>query len=207
MEALQWEAGLSKPARPGLRFFIEWGHMGKSERDMVVRTLELAPLALLSSLHHVDTPADVLFERLQTRGREVSPLNLEALLSAGSRHSKYPRPRDSPLRRAVGVRNPPFSAYRIKSVFSRSGGAAGLGWMRNHFPHLSRNGRRARYGVAGEAQTHKKSAMSRKQSAGVATTVAPPMDCLHLATSGGGNRRKKKRWKDRLCRHPALSRR
>jgi predicted kinase len=76
MEALQWKLAQELLAL-GLTVIIEWGTWARSERD----TLRLGARALGAAveLHYLRAPVDVLFERLQRRGRENPPIEREAL--------------------------------------------------------------------------------------------------------------------------------
>ena len=71
IEALQWKLAQELLAR-GVRVIIEWGTWGRAERD----TLRLGARALGAAveLHCVSAGADVLFERIQCRGREKPPI-------------------------------------------------------------------------------------------------------------------------------------
>jgi predicted kinase len=76
IEALQWKFAQDLLAL-GLTVIIEWGTWARSERD----TLRLGARALGAAveLHSLAAPVDVLFERLQRRGRENPPIEREAL--------------------------------------------------------------------------------------------------------------------------------
>ena len=76
IEALQWMLGQQLLAR-GLTVIIEWGTWARSERD----TLRLGARALGAAveLHYLSAPADVLFDRIQRRGRENPPIERDAL--------------------------------------------------------------------------------------------------------------------------------
>ena len=76
IEALQWMLGQELLAL-GLTVIIEWGTWGRSERD----TLRLGARALGAAveLHYLSAPADVLFDRIQRRGRENPPIERDAL--------------------------------------------------------------------------------------------------------------------------------
>jgi predicted kinase len=76
IEALQWNLTQDLLAL-GLTVIIEWGTWARSERD----TLRLGARALGAAveLHYVTAPVDVLFERLQRRGRENPPIERDAL--------------------------------------------------------------------------------------------------------------------------------
>ena len=70
VEALQWKFGQELLKR-GLIVIVEWGTWGRSERDAV--RLGARALGAAVELHYVSAPADVLFERIQRRGRENPP--------------------------------------------------------------------------------------------------------------------------------------
>lgn len=77
VEALQWKMAQSLLAR-GLAVVIEWGTWGKSERDK----LRLGARALRAAveLHYLDTPFDVLCERVRQPGMEDPPIELQHML-------------------------------------------------------------------------------------------------------------------------------
>jgi predicted kinase len=56
---------------------IEWGTWARSERD----TLRVGARALGAAveLHYLSAPADVLFDRIQRRGREYPPIERDVL--------------------------------------------------------------------------------------------------------------------------------
>jgi predicted kinase len=76
IEALQWKLTQELLALR-LTVIIEWGTWGRAERD----TLRLGARALGAAveLHHVSAPADVLFDRIQRRGREKPPIQRDEL--------------------------------------------------------------------------------------------------------------------------------
>jgi predicted kinase len=76
IEALQWKLAQDLLGQ-GLTVIIEWGTWARSERD----TLRLGARALGATvdLHYLTAPVDVLFERLQRRGRENPPIERDAL--------------------------------------------------------------------------------------------------------------------------------
>ena len=76
IEALQWKLAQDLLGL-GLTVIIEWGTWARSERD----TLRLGARALGAAveLHYLTAPMDVLFERLQRRGRENPPIERDAL--------------------------------------------------------------------------------------------------------------------------------
>lgn len=71
IEALQWKLGQDLLSR-GLIVIIEWGTWGRSERDAL--RVGAQSLGAAVELHHVHAPPDVLFERIQRRGREDPPI-------------------------------------------------------------------------------------------------------------------------------------
>jgi len=76
VEALQWKLAQELLVL-GLTVIIEWGTWARSERD----TLRLGARALGAAveLRYVSAPSEVLFERLQRRGREFPPIEQEAV--------------------------------------------------------------------------------------------------------------------------------
>jgi predicted kinase len=76
VEALQWKLAQQLLAQ-GLTVIIEWGTWARSERD----TLRLGARALGAAveLHFLSAPMDILFERLELRGRENPPIERDAL--------------------------------------------------------------------------------------------------------------------------------
>jgi predicted kinase len=76
VEALQW-AVTQRLLMVGLRVIIEWGTSGRSERD----TLRVGARALGAAveLHYISATADMLFERIQRRGRESPPVDRDAV--------------------------------------------------------------------------------------------------------------------------------
>jgi predicted kinase len=76
VEALQWKLAQDL-LMLGLTVIIEWGTWDRSERD----TLRLGARALGAAveLRYVSAPSEVLFERLQRRGRECPPIEQEAV--------------------------------------------------------------------------------------------------------------------------------
>lgn len=77
VEALQWKLAQDLLGL-GLTVIIEWGTWARSERD----TLRLGARSLGAAveLHYVSAPVQVLFDRLQRRGRECPPIEREQLL-------------------------------------------------------------------------------------------------------------------------------
>jgi predicted kinase len=76
IEALQWKFGQTL-LKLGLVVIIEWGTWGRSERDAL--RLGARNLGAAVELHYVSAPPDVLFGRIQRRGRENPPIAQEAL--------------------------------------------------------------------------------------------------------------------------------
>src|ERR1700682_5621370 len=76
VEALQWKVAQELLAL-GLTVIIEWGTWGRTERD----TLRLGARALGAAveLHYLSAEADVLFDRIQRRGRENPPIERDAV--------------------------------------------------------------------------------------------------------------------------------
>ncbi len=76
MEALQWKLAQDLLA-VGATVIIEWGTWARSERDTL--RLRARELGVAVELHYLAAPVDVLFERLQHRGRESPPIERDAL--------------------------------------------------------------------------------------------------------------------------------
>jgi predicted kinase len=76
VEALQWTFGQELLKR-GLVVIVEWGTWGRSERDAL--RLGARALGAAVELHYVSAPPEVLFERIQRRGRENPPITPKAL--------------------------------------------------------------------------------------------------------------------------------
>jgi predicted kinase len=76
IEALQWKFGQELLAL-GLTVIIEWGTWGRSERDAL--RLRARALGAAVELHYLGAPVDVLFDRIQRRGREKPPIERNAL--------------------------------------------------------------------------------------------------------------------------------
>jgi predicted kinase len=77
IEALQWKLGQELLAF-GLTVIIEWGTWGRSERDIL--RLGARSLGAAVELHYVSAATDVLFDRIQLRGRENPPIERDAVL-------------------------------------------------------------------------------------------------------------------------------
>ena len=76
VEGLQWRFA-QELLHLGLAVIIEWGTWGRSERDAL--RIGARALGATVELHYLPLPPDVLFERLQRRGREVPPLERDAV--------------------------------------------------------------------------------------------------------------------------------
>ena len=76
IEAVQWKFGQELLAL-GLTVIIEWGTWGRSERDAL--RLGARALGAAVELHYLSAPADVLFDRIQRRGRENPPIERDAV--------------------------------------------------------------------------------------------------------------------------------
>ena len=76
IEALQWNFARELLAL-GLIVIIEWGTLGRAERDTL--RIEARKIGAGVELHYVSAPMDVLFERIQRRGRENPPIELTAI--------------------------------------------------------------------------------------------------------------------------------
>jgi predicted kinase len=76
IEALQWKLTQDLLAL-GVTVIIEWGTWARSERDVL--RLRARALGAAVELHYMTAPVDVLFERLQRRGRESPPIERDAL--------------------------------------------------------------------------------------------------------------------------------
>jgi predicted kinase len=71
IEALQWKFA-QELLTFGLVVIIEWGTWGRSERDAL--RLRARALGAGVELHFLSASAEVLFERIQRRGREDPPI-------------------------------------------------------------------------------------------------------------------------------------
>jgi predicted kinase len=76
VEALQWRLA-QQLLGLGLTVILEWGTWARSERDAL--RLGARALGAEVELHYLSAPADVLFERIQRRGRENPPIPREAV--------------------------------------------------------------------------------------------------------------------------------
>jgi predicted kinase len=76
IEALQWKLAQALLAL-GLTVIIEWGTWARSERDAL--RLRARALGAAVELHYVSAPVDVLFDRIQSRGRENPPIERDAV--------------------------------------------------------------------------------------------------------------------------------
>ena len=77
VEALQWKL-TQELLSLRLTVIIEWGTLGRSERDGL--RLRARELGAAVELHYLSAPPDVLFERIQRRGLENPPIERESLL-------------------------------------------------------------------------------------------------------------------------------
>ena len=77
VEALQWELARALLER-GLTVVIEWGTWARAERDAL--RLGARAFGAAVELHHLSAPPDVLFERVQRRGREHPRIELADIL-------------------------------------------------------------------------------------------------------------------------------
>jgi predicted kinase len=76
IEGLQWKLG-QRLLDLGLTVIIEWGTWGRSERDAL--RLGARALGAAVELHYLSAPAEVLFDRIQRRGRENPPIERQAV--------------------------------------------------------------------------------------------------------------------------------
>lgn len=81
VEALQWELGRAL-LRRGVAVVIEWGTWARAERDAL--RLEARALGAAVELHYLAAPPDVLFDRIQRRGRERPPIQLADIIRWGA---------------------------------------------------------------------------------------------------------------------------
>jgi predicted kinase len=77
VEALQWEFA-QRVLALGVSIIIEWGTWGRSERDTL--RLRAGALGAAVELHYLSASVEVLFDRIQLRGRESPPIDREAVL-------------------------------------------------------------------------------------------------------------------------------
>jgi predicted kinase len=77
IEHLQWQLG-QQLLILGLTVIVEWGTWGRSERDAL--RLRARELGASVELHHLSAPLEVLFGRVQRRGRENPPIKREQFL-------------------------------------------------------------------------------------------------------------------------------
>lgn len=76
VEALQWKLAQALLAQ-GLVVIIEWGTWARAERDTL--RLGARDLGAAVELHYLSAPADLLYARLQQRGREDPPIEWETV--------------------------------------------------------------------------------------------------------------------------------
>ncbi len=74
IEQLQWTVA-KRPLRLGQSVLIEWGTWGRSERDHLREVAK--GLGAQVELHYLTAPLTVLFERVQRRGMEETPITRE----------------------------------------------------------------------------------------------------------------------------------
>jgi predicted kinase len=77
IEALQWKLG-KQLLTAGLTVIIEWGTWGRAERDQL--RAEARRIGASVDLHYLSAPADIVFERIQRRGREEPPIERSAVV-------------------------------------------------------------------------------------------------------------------------------
>ena len=77
IEILQWKLGRELLAL-GLVVVIEWGTWYRAERDAL--RLEARALGAGVDLHYLCAPVEVLFERIQHRALENSPIEYDSIL-------------------------------------------------------------------------------------------------------------------------------
>ncbi len=77
VEALQWERA-QELLQHGLRVIIEWGTWSRKDRDVL--RLRARDIGAAVELHYLTAPFDVLFERIQRRGRERVPIKRARLM-------------------------------------------------------------------------------------------------------------------------------
>jgi predicted kinase len=76
IEALQWKFS-QELLTLGLTVIIEWGTWGRSERDAL--RLGARALGAAVELHCLAASTDVIFDRIQRRGRENPPIERDAV--------------------------------------------------------------------------------------------------------------------------------
>ena len=77
IEALQWKIA-EELLRLGMVVTIEWGSWSRRDRDILM--LKALKVGAAVELHYLTAPLDVLFDRIQRRGKENPPLKWETLL-------------------------------------------------------------------------------------------------------------------------------
>lgn len=77
IEAMQWKLAQDFLVR-GVSVVIEWGTWARTERDTL--RLRARELGVAVELHYLDAPVDVLFERVQRRGREEPHIEKDQLI-------------------------------------------------------------------------------------------------------------------------------
>lgn len=93
IEALQWKLAQELLIR-GVSVVIEWGTWARTERDTL--RLRARELGVAVELHYLEAPVDVLFERIQRRGREQPHIRKEQLIE-WSRLFEAPTPEELAL--------------------------------------------------------------------------------------------------------------
>jgi len=76
IEALQWKTA-EELLRLGQTVIIEWGTWARSEREALRRRAQ--EMGASVELHYLTAPLEVLFERIEQRGRECPPISWERL--------------------------------------------------------------------------------------------------------------------------------
>jgi len=76
IEALQWKLAQELLAR-GVSVIVEWGTWARSERDAL--RLDARSVGAAVELHYMSASVDVLFDRIQRRGRENPPIERAAM--------------------------------------------------------------------------------------------------------------------------------
>ena len=106
IEALQWKLA-QELLTLGLTAILEWGTWGRAERDRLRDGARALGAAV--ELRYLSAPVDVLFERIERRGRENPPIEREALVR-WSAMFQVPTPEEIALfdaPSALGVVQPP----------------------------------------------------------------------------------------------------
>src|SRR5580704_11056574 len=93
IEMLQWRVA-QELLVSGLTVIIEWGTWARSERDAL--RLGARALGAAVELHYLFAPVEILFKRLQNRGRENPPIERDAI-SRWSETFQAPEPEETAL--------------------------------------------------------------------------------------------------------------